>query len=68
MLFFGFAVRGLGLAPTLFATTLLAAFAGYQVGVVRSMAIALGLTVLCYLIFVLALQLRLPLFGPWIGG
>jgi hypothetical protein len=29
-------------------------------------AIAAGLTVLSVLIFVVALQLRLPLFGPWL--
>jgi hypothetical protein len=26
------------------------------------------LTVLCVLIFVVGLQLRLPLFGPWLPG
>jgi hypothetical protein len=30
-------------------------------------AIAAGLTVLSVLVFVLALQLRLPLFGPWLS-
>jgi hypothetical protein len=30
-------------------------------------AIAAGLTVLCVLVFVLALQLRLPLIGPWLS-
>jgi hypothetical protein len=29
-------------------------------------AIAAGLTTLCVLVFVLALQLRLPLVGPWL--
>jgi hypothetical protein len=30
--------------------------------------IAASLTVLCALIFVVALQLRLPYFGPWLQG
>ena len=68
VLFFGFAVQGLGLVPTLFVTIFLAAFAGFKIGAVRAAVIAGGLTALCYLIFVLALQLRLPLFGPWVGA
>lgn len=68
VLFFGFAVQGLGLVPTLFGTTFLAAFAGFGIGVVRAAVIAGGLTALSYLIFVLLLQLRLPLFGYWLGG
>jgi len=64
--FFGFTVKGLGLVPTLLVTTLLAAFAGRRTGVVTAGAIAAGLTVLCVLIFVTALQLRLPLFGTWL--
>ncbi len=67
IVFFGFAVRGLGLLPTLFLTAFLAALAGFSVGVVKAAVTAVGLTVLCYLIFVLALQLRLPLLGTWIG-
>ncbi len=67
IVFFGFAVRGLGLLPTLFLTAFLAALAGFRVGVVTAAVTAVGLTVLCYLIFVLALQLRLPLLGTWIG-
>lgn len=64
--FFGFTVRGLGLVPALAVTTLLSAFAGHRTGVVAAAVIAGGLTTLCVLIFVMALQLRLPLIGPWI--
>ena len=66
IIFFGFTVRGLGLVPSLFVTTFLAAFAGFRIGVVRAALIGIGLTLLCYLIFVLALQLRLPLLGTWL--
>ena len=66
ILFFGLTVRGLGLAPSLFVTSLLAAFAGHRTGVLPAIAIAGGLTALCVLIFVLALQLRLELIGPWV--
>lgn len=64
--FFGVTVRGLGLVPSLFVTTLLSAFADDQVSVPMAVLIAAGLTTLCVLIFVFALQLRLPLLGTWI--
>ena len=66
VLFFGLTVRGLGLVPATAVTALLTALASYRTGILASVAIAAGLTVLCVLIFVLALQLRLPLFGPWL--
>jgi hypothetical protein len=66
VLFFGFTVRGLGLALSLLVTTLLAALAGHRTGVVAAAVISGGLTLLCVLIFVMALQLRLPLLGTWI--
>jgi putative tricarboxylic transport membrane protein len=66
VLFFGLTVRGLGLIPTTAVTALLTALASYRTGILAAVAIAAGLTVLCVLIFVLALQLRLPLIGPWL--
>ena len=66
VLFFGMTVRGLGVVPATAVTALLTALASYRTGILAAMAIAAGLTVLSVLIFVLALQLRLPLFGPWL--
>jgi Tripartite tricarboxylate transporter TctB family len=66
VLFFGLTVRGLGLVPATAVTALLTSLASYRTGILAAVAIAAGLTVLCVLIFVLALQLRLPLFGPWL--
>ena len=66
--FFGFTVRDLGLVPALFVSVLLAALAGRHAKVVPSVVIAASLTALSVLIFVYALQLRLSLFGPWLGG
>jgi hypothetical protein len=45
---------------------LLTALASSRTSILAAVAIAAGLTVLCVLIFVVALQLRLPLFGPWL--
>ncbi len=66
VLFFGFTVRGLGLALALLVTTTLAALAGHRTGVVAAAIISGGLTLLCVIVFVLALQLRLPIVGTWI--
>ena len=68
IVFFGFTVRDLGLAPALFVSVLLAALAGRGVRIVPAVVIAVSLTALSVLIFVVLLQLRLPLVGPWLGG
>ena len=68
VVFFGATVRGLGLAPTLFVTTFLAALAGHGTSAVRALVTAAGLTALCLVVFVSLLQLRLPLLGTWLGG
>jgi hypothetical protein len=64
---FGVTVRGLGVGPSVFMTALLSAFAGHQVRTLPALVIAVGLTILCVVIFIVALQLRLPILGPWIG-
>jgi hypothetical protein len=66
VLFFGLTVRGLGLVPATAVTALLTALASYRTGILAAVAIAAGLTVLCVLVFLVALQLRLPMFGPWL--
>jgi hypothetical protein len=66
-IFFGLTVRGLGLVPTLFVATLLASFSSERISPVIALAIAVGLTVLSVVIFVVALQLHLSLFGPWLA-
>jgi Tripartite tricarboxylate transporter TctB family len=66
VLFFGLTVRGLGVVVSTAVSALLTAFASYRTGILAAVAIAAGLTVLCVLIFLLALQLRLPMFGPWL--
>ena len=66
LLFFGLTVRGLGAVGALFGASLLAALARSQTSVREALVIAAGLTALSVVIFVLALQLRLPLVGPWI--
>jgi hypothetical protein len=68
VLIFGLTVRGLGVAPAVLLTTLLCAFASRRNGPISAVAIAAGLTLLSILIFIIALSLRLPIIGPWLGG
>ena len=67
ILFFGFTVRGLGVAPTVFVSVLLAALAARSVRVLPALVIAASLTALSVLIFIVLLQLPLQLLGPWLG-
>ncbi len=66
LLFFGITVRGLGVVVSLFIATLMAAMARSATSIREALLIAAGLTVLSILIFIVALQLRLPMIGPWI--
>ena len=66
LLFFGLTVRGLGVVGALFGASLLAAAARSQTSVREALIIATGLTALSVVIFIFALQLRLPLVGSWI--
>jgi hypothetical protein len=66
LLFFGLTIRGLGVIGALFGATLLAALARSRTPPLEALAIAAGLTVISILIFIVALQLRLPLIGDWI--
>jgi hypothetical protein len=68
VVFFGATVRGLGLVPVLVATVFVAGLAGKRTGLVAPAVIAIALTVLSIAIFVIALGLRLPLFGTWFGA
>lgn len=65
LLLFGLTVRVLGLLPALFVAVLLPAFAARRTSRRVAVAIAVGLTVLSVLIFVVALRLPLQLFGTW---
>ena len=66
VIFFGLTVRGLGLVAALFVHALMSAFASRRTRLRAALLIAVGLTILCVLVFVVALRLRLPLVGPWI--
>jgi hypothetical protein len=66
LLFFGLTVRGLGVIGALFGASLLATLARRDTPPREALLIATGLTALSVVIFIFALQLRLPLVGSWI--
>jgi hypothetical protein len=66
LLFFGLTVRGLGVVGALAGTSLLAALARTETSPREAIVIGVGITALSVVIFIVALQLRLPLVGPWI--
>ncbi|MFI5895199.1 tripartite tricarboxylate transporter TctB family protein [Actinoplanes sp. NPDC051513] len=63
VVFFGFFVRRLGFVPTSLVTALLTALASKRVRFLTALAVAAGLTVAATLIFIVGLQLRIPLWG-----
>ena len=65
---FGAGVDPLGLVPALLVTTFLAGLADRDNSILAAAVIAVGLTAACVLIFVVLLQLRLPLIGWMLGG
>jgi hypothetical protein len=65
-IFFGVTVRGLGVVPSLFITVLVAALARERTSPLLALATAASLTVVSVLLFIVALQLRLQLWGTWL--
>ncbi|MFC4069539.1 tripartite tricarboxylate transporter TctB family protein [Actinoplanes subglobosus] len=63
VVFFGFFVRSLGFVPTALVTTLLTALASRRVRPLTALAVSAGLTTAATLIFIVGLQVRLPLWG-----
>ena len=63
VLFFGLTVRRIGFVPASAVTALLTTMASSRVRLRTAVAVAAGLTVAATLIFVVGLQLRIPLWG-----
>lgn len=68
VLLFGFLVRGAGLVCAIPVLILVSAFASAKFRWPATVALALGATVFCVLLFVKALGLPLPVVGPWFGA
>ncbi|MGF7161640.1 hypothetical protein FHS85_003281 [Rhodoligotrophos appendicifer] len=63
---FGLMVKGAGLAPSLFVTVLMSAFASRAMTVMTALTIAAVLTVSCVAIFIYGLGITVPAIGPWL--
>ncbi|GAA1875184.1 tripartite tricarboxylate transporter TctB family protein [Myceligenerans crystallogenes] len=68
IVFFALTIDGLGLILATFGAVLLSSLARGGVPWLRVVITSVALTALCWVVFVLALQLRLSLFGDWLGG
>jgi Tripartite tricarboxylate transporter TctB family len=65
---FGFLVRGAGLAIALPILIILSAYASAKFRWKPTLAMAVGLTIFCVLVFLKGLGIPLPVIGPWLGG
>jgi hypothetical protein len=64
VLFFGLTVRHIGFVPASAVTAFLTTMASSHIRLRTAVIVAAGLTAAATLIFVFALQLRIPLWGP----
>lgn len=67
LLFFGITIRGLGAIGAIFGSSLLAALARSATSIREALVISVALTALSVVVFIVALQLRLPLVGDWVS-
>jgi hypothetical protein len=65
--FFGFVVRGLGLAPTVLIAVLTTAWASRYATVRTSLPLSIGIAAFCTVLFIRLLGIPLPLTGPWLS-
>lgn len=70
IIFFAATIRGLGFIPVVLIAGFATALSSVRNSPLSALIIAVGLCVLCYLIFVVGLGMIVPLFGPWLkfGG
>lgn len=64
--FFGLTIRGLGIAPATAIVVFATASASRYARWTSSALLAIGMAAFCTLVFVRALGLPLPSFGPWL--
>lgn len=68
VLLFGFLVRSAGLVLAIPTLIIMSAYASSKFRWRPTVALALGATVFCVLLFVKALGLLIPIVGPWFGA
>ncbi len=66
IVFFAATIRGLGFIPVVLISAFATALSSRRNNVLSALVISVGLTLLCYLIFVVGLGMLVPLVGPWL--
>jgi hypothetical protein len=64
--FFGLALRNVGLMPAVFIVALASSFSSSKMKVPLAIALSIGLSIFCAAVFRWGLGLPIPLFGPWV--
>ena len=67
VMFFGATIRGLGFVPVVLVSSFAAAMSSRLNSPIFAILLAITLTVMCTLIFVIGLGMSVPWFGPWLG-
>ena len=67
VVFFGLTIRGIGLAPAVALVVFATASASRYARWTSSLLLAVGMAAACTALFVYALGLPLPVFGPWLS-
>lgn len=65
-IFFGYAVRNIGLMPGVFIVALASSFASSKMTIPVALALSVALAIFCYGVFVWGLGLPIQPFGPWV--
>jgi hypothetical protein len=65
IIFFGATIRGLGFIPVVLVSAAVSALSSRHNSPLFAIILAVALTVMCTLIFVIGLRLTVPMFGPW---
>ncbi|MFK0206263.1 tripartite tricarboxylate transporter TctB family protein [Agrobacterium sp. NPDC090283] len=60
-------IRGMGLAPSIFLTAMISAFASKAQTVKMAFLVSIALTLFCVFIFGMILKLPIPVIGPWLS-
>ena len=66
IVFFAATIRGLGFIPVVAIAAFASALSSMRNSPLSALVIAIGLCVLCYVIFVVGLGMIIPLVGPWL--
>ncbi|GHC78785.1 tripartite tricarboxylate transporter TctB family protein [Limoniibacter endophyticus] len=65
ILFFGLTIRGLGFVPVVLISSFAVAMASKLNSLLFSILLAIVVTLICLVVFIIGLGATIPVFGPW---